>query len=185
MKNTERSKHFLLLQINDALFPIGGYSHSYGLETYIQKDKVRSTEEAWGYIERKLRYGLCYTELLAASLAYQSAREGDIGRLDRLEEVMEAARSPREIRQAGQKLGSRFIKTLKDLPIPYENDSFKAYQKSRSRKSTTHAIVYGVFCASVGIPYEEAMDHYLYAQTSSMITNCVKTVHGSCCFFTP
>ncbi len=29
---------FILLQVNDARwFPIGGYSHSYGLETYIQK----------------------------------------------------------------------------------------------------------------------------------------------------
>ena len=31
---------FYLLQVNDALFPIGGYSHSMGLETYIQKDIV-------------------------------------------------------------------------------------------------------------------------------------------------
>ena len=27
--------NFYLLQINDALFPIGAYSHSQGLETYI------------------------------------------------------------------------------------------------------------------------------------------------------
>ena len=30
-------KQFYLLQVNDALFPIGGYSHSQGLETYIQR----------------------------------------------------------------------------------------------------------------------------------------------------
>ena len=30
----EWRKKFLLLQVNDALFPIGAYSHSYGLETY-------------------------------------------------------------------------------------------------------------------------------------------------------
>ena len=34
----EWRKKFLLLQVNDALFPIGAYSHSYGLETYIQKN---------------------------------------------------------------------------------------------------------------------------------------------------
>ena len=34
---TEGTAKFFLLQVNDALFPIGGYSHSYGLETYIQK----------------------------------------------------------------------------------------------------------------------------------------------------
>ena len=32
----DKKSKFLLLQVNDALFPIGGYSHSYGLETYIK-----------------------------------------------------------------------------------------------------------------------------------------------------
>ena len=32
--------NFYLLQINDALFPIGAYSHSQGLETYIQRGIV-------------------------------------------------------------------------------------------------------------------------------------------------
>ena len=36
-------QYFYLLQVNDALFPIGGYSHSYGLETYIQKGIVKNT----------------------------------------------------------------------------------------------------------------------------------------------
>ncbi|MDU7968180.1 MAG: urease accessory protein UreF, partial [Paeniclostridium sordellii] len=35
---------FILLQINDALFPIGAYSHSYGLETYIQKNIVKDID---------------------------------------------------------------------------------------------------------------------------------------------
>ena len=34
-------KQFYLLQVNDALFPIGGYSHSQGLETYIQRGIVQ------------------------------------------------------------------------------------------------------------------------------------------------
>ena len=41
---TEGTAKFFLLQVNDALFPIGGYSHSYGLETYIQKGIVHDEE---------------------------------------------------------------------------------------------------------------------------------------------
>lgn len=32
----EEDALFLLLELNDALFPIGAYAHSYGLETYVQ-----------------------------------------------------------------------------------------------------------------------------------------------------
>lgn len=43
---TDGISKFLLLQVNDALFPIGGYSHSYGLETYIQKGIVKDADSA-------------------------------------------------------------------------------------------------------------------------------------------
>ena len=42
MYNCVDKNIFILFQINDALFPIGAYSHSYGLETYIQKKLVLS-----------------------------------------------------------------------------------------------------------------------------------------------
>ncbi len=35
-----------LLQINDSMFPIGGFTHSYGLESYIAADLVKDTPTA-------------------------------------------------------------------------------------------------------------------------------------------
>ena len=176
MNTKERNKRFLLLQINDALFPIGAYSHSYGLETYIQKNLVTNTEESWNYIRPRLLYGFCCNELLSARLAYQLAEEGKLGEILKLEEELEVMRLPKETREAGRKLGSRFVKTVRQLGIPYESYLFDLYCRERAGRSMTHSIVYGVFCQAAGIPYEDAMEHYLYAQTSSMVTNCVKTI---------
>ena len=39
-----------------------------------------------------------------------------------------------------------------------------------------HATVYGIFCAAVGISVSDCLEHYIYAQTSAMVTNCVKTI---------
>lgn len=47
---------FLLLQVNDALFPIGGYSHSYGLETYIQKGIVKDVRSAAEFIHKRITW---------------------------------------------------------------------------------------------------------------------------------
>ena len=71
-------KQFYLLQVNDALFPIGGYSHSQGLETYIQRGIVHDVDTAREYITHKIKWNLAYTELLAARLAYEAAEKKDL-----------------------------------------------------------------------------------------------------------
>ena len=72
------NKDFLLLQINDALFPIGGYSHSFGLETYIQKNIVTNVEKAKEYILSRINNSIKYTELLGIRLAYNEAEKENI-----------------------------------------------------------------------------------------------------------
>ena len=85
-------KQFYLLQINDALFPIGGYSHSQGLETYIQRGIVHDEDTAGEYIMHKIKWNLEYTELLAARLAYEAAEKKNLQELLHLEELLEASR---------------------------------------------------------------------------------------------
>ena len=46
MDKKNEIRRFFLLQVNDALFPIGGYSHSQGLETYIQQGRVHDEKTA-------------------------------------------------------------------------------------------------------------------------------------------
>lgn len=173
---TEGTAKFFLLQVNDALFPIGGYSHSYGLETYIQKGIVHDEDSAEEFIHKRLEYNFLYNEFLAVRLGWEYAVSGDLTAISRLEEIMEAGKIPRETREASRKLGSRFIKTLSALEIPRENRVFEEYREARKGKSVHHAVAYGVFCGAAGITREEALEHFLYAQTSAMVTNCVKTI---------
>ena len=173
---TEGTAKFFLLQVNDALFPIGGYSHSYGLETYIQKGIVHDEDSAEEFIHKRLEYNFLYNEFLAVRLGWEYAVSGDLTAISRLEEIMEAGKIPRETREASRKLGSRFIKTLSALEIPRENRVFEEYREARKGKSVHHAVAYGVFCGAAGITREAALEHFLYAQTSAMVTNCVKTI---------
>ena len=77
-------------------------------------------------------------------------------------------------------MGSRIAKTIEKLhaeTMPMKNrEIFEAYLDARKGKAVSHCIVYGVFCAALGIEEEETLYHYLYAQTSAMVTNCVKTI---------
>ena len=172
----KRNHHFLLLQINDALFPIGGYSHSYGLETYIQYGLVKDAATADRFIRNRLRYSIFYTDLLAVRLAYEAAVSGQMGKLDRLEEEMEASRIPEEVREASKKLGRRFVKTINGMETLSQLPRWKDYLEKRAGKTTCHPCAYGTLCAAAGMEKQEVLAGFLYAQTSAMVTNCVKTI---------
>lgn len=165
----------ILLQINDALFPIGGYTQSYGLETYIQEEIVFDIATAREYLQHNLRYNLKYTELLALRLAFEKAQAGDMEGIMRLEEKVSAGKAPKEIRQASHKLGSRFVKTVYSMGAVQREGIFVQYCE-RQRGPVNHCIAYGVFCSSVGIKKQTAMTAYLYAALAAAVTVCVKSV---------
>lgn len=173
---TEKEKEFLLLQINDALFPIGGYSHSYGLETYIQKDIVRCEDTAQDYISKSIRYNCCYTDLLAVRLAYLAASGGNLQEIEKLTMYLQAVKTPMEIRNASMKMGSRFLKTVKEFPFQLPEKIWERYCKYMEGNIIHHSIAYGVLCSAAKIPEKRMLETYLYGQVSAMVTNCVKTI---------
>lgn len=169
-------KEFLVLQMNDSLFPIGAYAHSYGMETYIQKGIIKDAETAETYLRMRLRYNFLYADLLAAKLSYEAAVKGDVKKLDELEEIMEASKVPEEIRDASRKLGSRFVKTLLFMNPEWKQGIFGKYLEARKGKTTCQPCAYGVFSADREIPVQEMLAAFLYAQASAAVTNCVKTI---------
>ena len=110
---------------------------------------------------------------------YLAAAYGDLEQLLSIEEILEASRIPMEQREAARKMGSRFAKTIEKLELPVtkeENGIFRRYLTARKGQAINHCCIYGVFCAAMNIPLADALSHYLYAQTSAIVTNCVKTI---------
>ena len=176
MYNCVDKNIFILFQINDALFPIGAYSHSYGLETYIQKNLVRDVDSAYEYLKSNLMSNFLYSELLSIYLAYEYASRNNTKGIIKIDNILNNSKSSREVRIASQKLGSRFIKTLLSTEINYKNNNFLDYVNKSKNNLPTHTVAYGVFCQSVGIERERAIEGFLYSYTSSTITNCVKSI---------
>lgn len=168
-------KDFILLQINDSLFPIGGYAHSYGLETYIQKGLVHNAATAGDYLHSRLYYSLLYTDLLAVRIAYTHAVKEDVVALQALTKRLQASKSAQETRQASQKLGSRFYKTVEALPF-IKQSIWQQYQSGTPAMPLHHTVAYGVLCAACGIGLPQALQTFLYAQVAGIVTNCVKAV---------
>lgn len=168
--------HCLLLQISDSVFPIGAYSHSFGLETYVQKGIVCDETTTRDFLVAWFQQSFLYTDLLALSLAYEAALQEDRASIGLLEEYLEASRIPRELREASRKLGNRFCKLLQHITEEGDHRFFHSYIESLQGASLCHPIAYGLFCSELALAKEEILLRFAYAQASAMVTNAVKLV---------
>lgn len=173
------TKQFILLQLNDALFPIGSYTQSYGLETYVQQQRVADKETLQTYLQSMLTNNLLYNDFLLVKLAYFAAQKDNLEEVVQLDNIASAMKPAREIREASTKLGSRFIKTLQAMQIKHMSRQVYAdYCKLIADKECLghFAIIYGVLCAALEIDYFSAISHYAYAQASAIVNNAVKLI---------
>ena len=64
---------FELLQLNDATFPIGSYTFSWGLETFVQQGIIHDSKSAEAFIGSELSGSFLYSDLLAVRLAWEAS----------------------------------------------------------------------------------------------------------------
>lgn len=165
-----------LLHLSDPTLPIGGYTQSNGLETYVQNGLVHDKESANQYVRHNLWYNLRYNDAALMKLAYDAAEAGNIQELLELDCECNALKSPMEIRQASQKLGLRMFKIFsrytQEEPLIVEWDN-----QIKSKNSYNHyCIMYGIFAYLMKVPLVEAMHAFYYNAAIGMVTNAVKLV---------
>lgn len=158
-----------LMQICDSNFPAGAFSHSFGLETYIQEGKVSNAESFAGWLDSYLHGVLCYNDGLASALLYDGM---ELYELDRMLYVSSLSR---ETREGTRRIGSRMLELLNELhPI---KDLLEYRKQIKQKRAFGHpALVFSLFCIEIGIGKSECVTAYLYNAIASMIQNAVRGI---------
>lgn len=164
-----------LLQLADPTLPIGGFSHSSGLETYVQFGLIKEASSAKTFIIEMLSQNLQYTDAAFVSLAFDASLKNDFEEILSLDEECNTVKLPKEIRQASQKLGLRLLKIFRDY---CGNDLLNQYKKSIDLKVANghYCIAFGVIAAIQQINKAETLTGFYYNAAMGMITNCVKLI---------
>lgn len=164
-----------ILHITDPTLPIGSFSHSNGLETYVQQNLVKCMSSAQDFVESMLRNNYKYNDGLAVKLAYDFTLENNLEELLKLDNESHALKAPREVREGSQKLGTRLIKIygqLLDDPFLNEINDLIIEGKMEGH----YAVIYGIITALLKIDHEKAICAFLYNAAVGIITNAVKLV---------
>ncbi|SFR14581.1 urease accessory protein UreF [Desulfoscipio geothermicus] len=167
---------FCLLQISDPLLPIGGFTQSFGLETYVQKGIVHDAGSAKKYLESYLLNNFLYNDLLAVKLAWEYTGDANLDGIGNLEDIISAAKAPRELRTASMKLGTRFSIIVES--VLKDHSFFISYlQRVKSGQGAGHySVIYGLATKLLNIDKTLALSAVTYSAASQIVNNCAKLV---------
>lgn len=164
-----------LLQLCDPALPIGSFSHSAGLETYVQMGIVKDIETAKAFVTGMLSQNIHYTDAAIVSLVYDALTTNDTDEIKQLDDLCTAVKLPKEIRLASQKLGARLIKLFQPLCNNHLLNQYAGAIQSKHLHGH-YCVAFGIIANALQITKEDALTGFYYNAAAGFVTNSVKLV---------
>ncbi len=160
----------LLFQLTDSFFPTGSFAHSFGLETYIQKEVITDQERFESFLRAILHFGIRNCDAIAVALAHRSDTMDQIIQLD---QYLSAIKQPAEMRKGSVQIGKQFLRNANKI---VESKLAMDYHSAiRSGKcSGHHSVAYGVITA--GIELYLVLLSYLHSYVASQVSAAVRLI---------
>jgi urease accessory protein len=160
-----------LLQVTDSAFPTGGYAHSAGFEQIVQLGVVRDAATMAGYLRDHVWSALAQFELPVVRLSREAARRDDATELLALDEIVEATKGTRELREASRALGRRRLAGLQGIQLNSMPSAF-AQAVEGHRTPGHHAVIFGAALAN--LPEDALLTAWTFQALSSLCLTAPK-----------
>jgi len=164
-----------LFQICDSSFPTGAFSHSFGLETYIQAGSIHDKATFIQWLQVFVREQLIYSDGLACLLAYEALEKENLDEIWRLDRKLTVQALARETREGNQRIGQQMLQIVEAL---YQPAALLAYKERLvEKRAFGHpAIVFAIIGHHLTIPKSEMILYYLYSAVSGLVQNAVRAI---------
>ncbi len=110
--SADASAFLSALRLSDSFLPVGGYTASYGLEQYINEDRIEDGDDLRELIAAYLRRVVGPCETVALANAHAASAAGDVEALLAVDERLHAVTMPREFRESSTKAGAKLCELL-------------------------------------------------------------------------
>jgi urease accessory protein len=170
---TARMMNLRLLQISDSALPVGGYTHSWGLEAAVAAGLVTAAESLEHWTRCWLRYQLGPGEGVVAAYCCRCAHAGDGAGLRSANEVVRTSLNPPSLREASLQTGG----ALRALAATWGwSAAGVADLLAEGEAGWHHAVVFGVLAALAGAEPVDALAAYLHQSAAGMIASALRAL---------
>jgi urease accessory protein len=164
-----------LLHLNDPSLPIGSFSHSSGLETYVQEGIVFNKATAKEFAGQQLSQNIHFTDAALTSLAFDAGAKNDLATALDLDALCHASKLPSESRAASYKLGTRLLKIFEMEPSFILPAQF--YKKIKTGEALGHySIAFGLLANAMEATKEATLTAFYYNAATAFVINAVKLI---------
>ncbi len=164
-----------LLQLTSGAFPTGAFSHSYGLETFVQAGRVRDPATFCEWFDVHLSYSAGPTDGAAVALVQRAASAGDWGAVVRVDRLLTALKLAPEVQAASTSTGQAALRAAREVfPGPALGHYATLLAERRARGNA--AAVFGCIAADLKLPPSVSVLAYLWGVASALTAVATRLV---------
>lgn len=157
-----------LLQVTNAAFPTGAFTHSYGFETWLHDGTIANAADAEQRCVDWLRFNLATGDAAGVALAHRCCVFDDMQGIEAIDRQLGAIKLSRETRAASVMTGSALIASGRDI-FELPEIGRLAAKIADGACEGHHAVVYAALAAGLGFSEKEAVTSFLWASFSSLV----------------
>lgn len=164
-----------LLQLGDSALPIGGYSHSWGLEAGIDRGMVRDAGSLETWVRHWLQHSIGPLDGVVVACVHHAAAIQDWQAVANANDLLWASQAVPSLRQAGKDMGEQLLGLAESWDWAWESVAgLRAV--SGSGTAWQHPCVFATLTAAAGAAPADAVAVFLHQAAVGVISAGVRAI---------